>query len=172
MAKAKTEPIRVERRYPPAPLVGVGVVVFNEMGEVLLVQRGRPPRQGEWSLPGGLIDLGEKLADAAKRELWEECAIEIEIGGLILAFEPIIYDAAGRLEYHYVILDYWAHHLRGVAVAQDDAAAVAWVALDQLAPFRLRSDTHAVIQQGYAAWQAAVSSPSTSLPLPSPQDKI
>ncbi len=152
---ARSEPIRVERRYPGAPLVGVGVVVFNATGEVLLVQRGRPPRQGEWALPGGLIDLGERLTAAAAREVWEECAIEIEVGALLAAFEPIEHDAQGRVEYHYVVLDYWARHLRGTAVAQDDAAAVVWTPVDALDRYALRPDTHAVILQGYAEWQRA-----------------
>lgn len=151
----QTEPIRVERRYPAAPLVGVGVVVFNAQGQLLLVQRGRPPRQGEWSLPGGLIDLGEKLADAAVREVWEECAIEIELGGLVTPFEPIIHDAEGRIEYHYVILDYWARHVRGEAVAQDDAAAAAWVAVTALETFQVRKDTCGVIGQAYTMWREA-----------------
>ncbi|MEZ4677589.1 MAG: NUDIX hydrolase [Caldilineaceae bacterium] len=154
MMTTKTEPIRVERRYPAAPLVGVGVVVFNAQGEVLLAQRGKPPRQGEWSLPGGLIDLGEKLEAAAKREVWEECAIAIEIGGLIAPFEPIVLDGDGQIEYHYVILDYWAKHLGGEAVARDDAVAVVWSAVNMLDRFQLRSDTHHMILRGYDLWLA------------------
>ncbi|MCB0109166.1 MAG: NUDIX hydrolase [Caldilineaceae bacterium] len=153
--ETQTEPIGVERRYPAAPLVGVGVVVLNARGEVLLAQRGKPPRQGEWSLPGGLIDLGERLADAAVREVREECAIEIAIGGLIAPFEPIVHDADGRIEYHYVILDFWAKHLRGEAVAQDDATAVAWVPMNQLANYNLRRDTRRMIEDGYALWYEA-----------------
>lgn len=149
----RTTPIQVGRRYPGAPLVGVGVVVFNARGEVLLVQRGRPPRQGEWSLPGGLIDLGEKLADAAKREVWEECAVEIELGKLVATFEPIVYDEEGRIEYHYVILDYWAHYLRGEPVAQDDAADIAWIALADLDRLSIYQDTRDVIMQAHALWQ-------------------
>ena len=148
----QTEPIRVGRRYPAAPLVGVGVVVFNAHGEVLLAQRGKPPRQGEWSLPGGLIDLGERLIDAAIREVWEECGIEIEIGGLIAPFEPIVHDVTGRIEYHYVLLDYWAKYRNGEAVAQDDATAVAWVAMTALDEFQLRQDTKQMILRGYNLW--------------------
>lgn len=155
MYRNQSEPIRAERRYPNAPLVGVGVVVFNAQGEVLLAKRGNPPRQGEWSLPGGLIDLGEKLADAAIREVWEECAIEIAIGGLIAPFEPIVLDEDGRIEYHYVILDFWAKHLRGEAVAQDDAAAVAWIAMNELDDYGLRRDTRKMIEDGHALWLAA-----------------
>jgi len=151
----KSEPIRAKRRYPDAPLVGVGVVIFNPHGEVLLVQRGRPPRQGEWSLPGGLIDLGESLAAAAQREVWEECAIEIDLGGLIAPFELTMRDATGRLEYHYVILDYWATYRRGVALAQDDAAAVMWTDVSVLDTVLLSDDTRRMILHGYALWQAA-----------------
>lgn len=155
MVAHKTEPIRVERRYPPAPLVGVGVVVFNAVGEVLLIKRGRPPRAGQWSLPGGLVDLGERLAEAARREVAEECAVQIELGGLLTTFEPIERDAEGRIEYHYVVIDYWARHLSGEPVAQDDAAAVAWASLSQLASLSLRHETQAVIRQAYRAWEEA-----------------
>ena len=69
----------VRRRYPDAPLVGVAAVVVNDQGEVLLIQRGTPPRQGQWGLPGGLLDLGEQLRDGVQREVREECAIEIQV---------------------------------------------------------------------------------------------
>ncbi|MBX3014822.1 MAG: NUDIX hydrolase [Caldilineaceae bacterium] len=151
----KTKPITVNRRYPAAPLVGVGVVVFNDQGDVLLVKRGRPPRVGEWSLPGGLLDLGERLADAAQREVREECGIEITLGGFITTYEPIIYDAAGEIEYHYILLDYWATYHAGELTAQDDAAAVAWVALPSLTQFRLRSETLQVIHTAHTTWRTS-----------------
>ena len=150
----KTKPITVNRRYPSAPLVGVGVVVFNQQSEVLLAKRGKAPRAGEWSLPGGLIDLGERLEDAARREVWEECAITIAIGGFVATYEPIIYDTAGEIEYHYVLIDYWATHVAGEIVAQDDATAVAWVTIQGLQPFNLRPDTLKVIGAAHAAWCA------------------
>lgn len=152
---AATTPVRARRQYPDAPLVGVGVAVFDAAGQVLLVQRGRPPRMGQWGLPGGLIDLGETLVAAAQREVYEECAVEIELGDLVAAFEPIVRDVAGVVEYHYVVLDYWARYVRGSATAQDDAAALAWVALDQLDAYRLSHDTHRVIRQAHQAWQHA-----------------
>lgn len=155
MEQRKTKPIAVNRRYPAAPLVGVGVVVLNAEGHVLLVKRGKPPRAGEWSIPGGLIDLGERLEEAAHREVREECGIEIAIGGFITTFEPIIYDAAGEIEYHYVLLDYWATYLSGTVVAQDDAAAVEWVTLDALPTFNLRRETFQVIHDAHAAWRSA-----------------
>jgi ADP-ribose pyrophosphatase YjhB (NUDIX family) len=148
-------PTPVRRRYPDAPLVGVGVAVFDAAGRVLLVQRGRPPRAGHWGLPGGLLDVGEKLADGACRELREECAVEIKIGGVAGIFEPIIYDDRGQVEYHYVVIDFWASHIGGVPVAADDAAAVAWVSLEQLAQYEVLPDTYRVIVDGYAAWRQA-----------------
>jgi len=152
------QPITANRRYPAAPLVGVGVVIFNAAGEVLLVQRGRPPRQGQWSLPGGLIDLGERLSDAARREVREECGVEVEIGELVAAFEPIVWDAEGRLEYHYVVLDYWARYLSGEPVAQDDAADIAWVARDALATRAVSAETHRVVAKAWAQMNEAHSS--------------
>jgi len=154
MGNQKTKPITVSRRYPAAPLVGVGVVVFNGQGEVLLAQRGKPPRAGEWSLPGGLLDLGERLEDAAKREVREECGIEIAIGGFVATFEPIIYDEAGDIEYHYVLIDYWATYVAGTPCAQDDATAVAWVTVQDLEQFNLRRDTLNVIRDAHAAWRS------------------
>jgi ADP-ribose pyrophosphatase YjhB (NUDIX family) len=149
-----TEPVKLPRRYPPAPLVGVAAVVFNHDGDALLVQRGRPPRAGSWGLPGGLLDLGEKLVDGVRREVMEECAIEIEVGGLVAAFEPLQHDEDGRIEYHYVVLDYWARHISGTPVAQDDAADVTWIRMDDLDRFPLADDTRAVIRDAYAAWRA------------------
>jgi ADP-ribose pyrophosphatase YjhB (NUDIX family) len=153
MPEHKPTPITVSRRYPPAPLVGVGVAVFNDAGQVLLVKRGRPPRAGQWSLPGGLLDLGERLAAGARREVWEECAIEVEIGTLVATFEPIEWDTEGRVEYHYVVIDFWAKYLRGEAKAQDDAAEVAWVDVGALATLSLNPETVTVIQKAHRAWQ-------------------
>lgn len=149
-----TSPIKARRRYPDAPLVGVGVAVFDTRGRVLLVQRGNPPRAGQWGLPGGLIDLGEPLADAARREVREECAIEIDLGDIIGTFEPIERDANGQIEYHYVVIDFWARHRSGTAQAQDDAAAVAWVAMRELDGYALSPDSHSVVVAAHQAWLA------------------
>ena len=155
-----TSPGTARRRYPDAPLVGVGVAVFSAEGQVLLVQRGRPPRVGQWSLPGGLIDLGERLTAAAAREVREETGVEIAVGELVAAFEPILRDAAARVEYHYVVLDYWATYLAGDPRPGDDAAAVAWVALTELAAYGVSHDTDAVIRQAHQSWAAALRAPS------------
>ncbi len=143
------------RRYPDTPRVGVAAVVFNEAGEVLLVQRGRPPGAGTWGIPGGRLELGERLADGARREVREECGVEIDVGAIISAFESITRDEGGRIEYHYVVVDYWAEYVSGEAAAQDDAAAVAWVAPGDLGEYPMPADTRAVILQGREMRRAA-----------------
>lgn len=149
-SSAETTAVVVPRRYPPVPLVGVAAAIFDDAGRVLLVQRGQPPRQGQWGLPGGLLDLGERLEDGVRREVREECGIDIEVVELVAAFEPIQRDDDGRVEYHYVVLDYWAHHRSGEAVAADDAAAVAWATQDGLDAFSLSPDTAHVVREAFA----------------------
>jgi ADP-ribose pyrophosphatase YjhB (NUDIX family) len=139
----------ITRRYPDAPRIGVGVVIFNDVQQVLLVQRAKPPRAGQWSIPGGMLDLGEKLPDAARREVREECSIEIELGDVAAIYEPIFLDNDGRVEYHYVLIDYWAKHRSGEVRAGDDAAAVAWVELSAIDRYALHADTNAVIQKAF-----------------------
>ena len=145
----------VQRRYPAAPLVGVAAAVFDGDGRVLLVQRGRPLRAGSWGLPGGLLEIGERLADGAAREVSEECGVEISIGGIAGVFEPITRDEAGRIEYHYVVVDFWASYVSGVATAQDDAATVAWVSQDQLDDYHLHPDSQQVVEDAQRLWAAA-----------------
>ena len=112
----------VQREYPVAPLVGTAAAVFNDAGEVLLVQRGKPPNVGMWGLPGGLLDVGERLAAGAAREVREECGVVVEIRELVGVFEPIIRDGDGRVRYHYVVVDYWARYLSG----EVRAAGLTW----------------------------------------------
>jgi ADP-ribose pyrophosphatase YjhB (NUDIX family) len=148
-------PAPIRRRYPAAPLVGVAAAVFNAAGQVLLIQRGRPPRAGQWGLPGGLLDLGETLAEGARRELREECNVEIAIGGIAGVFEPITLDSTGLVEYHYVVVDFWASHVSGEAVAGDDAAGIAWIDFDQLDSLGLLPESRQVIIDAQRAWAQA-----------------
>ena len=154
---APTTPVTISRRYPPAPLVGVAVAIFNRTGQFLLVQSGRPPRVGTWGLPGGLIDLGETLVEAVEREVREELGITIAVGDLVTTFEPIYCDAEGKVEYHYVVLEYWAHYLSGTPVAQDDAAAAAGVDMTDLDAYALTPKQIEVLHKSHAAWSAASS---------------
>ena len=147
--------MNVRRQYPQTPLVGAAAAVFDDAGRVLLVQRGRPPRAGSWGLPGGMLEVGARLAAAAAREGREECGVEIEVGGVAGVFEPITLDTAGHIEYHYVVVDFWASHTGGEAVAGDDAAAVAWVPLAEIDRFSLLPESLQVIQEAHALWQRA-----------------
>lgn len=150
-----TTPVAARRQYPDAPLVGVAAAVFDAHGRVLLVRRGQPPRAGSWGLPGGLLDLGERLTDGARREVREETGVDVAIGGIAGVFEPITLDAEGRIEYHYVVVDFWAAHVGGEPAAMDDAAAVAWVDLAELTRYRLSPDSESVVRKAHALWQGA-----------------
>lgn len=134
-----------ERRYPDRPLVGVGVVIWRD-DQVLLVRRAKPPRQGEWSLPGGAQELGETVFEAARREVREETGLEVEITGLITVVDAIRRDQAGAVAYHYTLVDVAAEWRAGEAQALDDAAEVAWAAPDALEKFDLWSETLRVIR--------------------------
>jgi 8-oxo-dGTP diphosphatase len=124
----------------PAPVPAVGVVCLRG-GEVLLIRRGRPPRQGEWSLPGGRIEPGERAIDAALRELREETGVEAEITGLIDVVDGV-FPGAGL---HYVLIDYAARWLSGEPVAGDDALEARFVALDLIEDLIDWSETRRII---------------------------
>jgi mutator protein MutT len=117
-------------------MVGVGAVVWDG-SRVLLVRRGKPPARDTWSLPGGLVELGETAADAVRREVREECGIEVEVADLLGVFEPVFREPDGRIRYHYVVLDYLAHCRDGELRVGDDAAEARWVAPEALAEYAL-----------------------------------
>jgi ADP-ribose pyrophosphatase YjhB (NUDIX family) len=140
------------REYPEHPIVGVAAVVLRD-GHVLLVQRGREPGRGSWGLPGGMLELGETLAEGVRREVLEECGVEVEVGPLVGVFEPMQRNDDGRLRYHYVVLDYLARYVSGELHAADDADDARWVALDALESLPMLLETRAMIRK--AAAQAA-----------------
>lgn len=135
----------MNRRYPDRPLVGVGAVII-EQGRVLLVRRGAPPQQGQWSLPGGLLEVGERLEDAVRREVREETGLEVEVISLAGVFERIVPDAAGRTEYHYVLLDYLCRPSGGELRPASDVEAAAWVSHAELAHYRLTGGTREFLE--------------------------
>ena len=120
------------RKYPDAPRPAVGAVVFKD-DAVLLVQRGNPPSQGMWSIPGGRIRLGETLQAAAEREILEETGVVIRANAPVLAFDVIQKDDRGVVKYHYVIVDLAADYVSGEPRAGDDAADARWITADELA---------------------------------------
>ncbi len=137
------------RVYPERPLVGVGVVV-RQAGKVLLIKRGQPPRQGEWSIPGGLVRLGERMEDCAIREVMEETGLSVRLAGFIDVVDLIERDETSAVRYHYAMVDFVADWVSGEAMAGDDAADVAWVALEELESYRLWEKTAEIIRRGLA----------------------
>lgn len=135
------------RRYPKHPLVGVGGVVFDHGGRVLLVRRGAEPLKGRWSIPGGLLDIGETLAEGVRREVLEETGLTVTVGPLITTFDRILRDEDGGVEYHYVLVDFLCEATEGcVPVAASDAAEARFVFPGELAGFQTTSSLPRVIE--------------------------
>ncbi len=134
------------RRYPDRPILGVGAIIMDE-GRVVLVERGNEPLQGIWSLPGGVVETGEYLKDAVRREVLEETGLEIEPVRAVEVFERIMPDPGGRIEYHYVLVDYLCKVTGGALAAASDAKRAEWVPRDQLPSYRITEGTLAVIEK-------------------------
>lgn len=122
----------MQREFPAAPLAGVGTVIV-ENGRVLLIRRGTEPMKGRWSIPGGLIELGESLHDAARRETLEETSLVVEPVELVELVDRI-YKEENRVRYHYVIADYLCRVVSGTAQAGSDAAGVHWASEEECQP--------------------------------------
>ena len=137
------------REYPPGPVVGVGGVVTRD-GRALIIRRGHEPRKGEWSLPGGLVELGERLIDAVRREISEETGLDVEVGPMVETFDRVHRDPEGRVRFHFVIVDYLCVARSGAAVAGSDAEAVAWVTSEELDAYGVNPHAAAVIRKGLA----------------------
>lgn len=140
------------REYPDRPWIGIGVIAFDAPAggdllgaPVLLVQRGKPPRHGQWSLPGGAQDLGERAEAAARRELREETGIEVGPLALAAVIDAISHDAAGAIRFHYTIVDYCGRRIAGEARPGDDVTAVAWARPEEFPAFDLTPDVLRVI---------------------------
>ena len=114
------------REYPSAPLIGVGAVIIKE-GKILLVKRAFAPGEGKWSIPGGLVELGEKLSDACERETEEETGLKVKVLELINVFDMIDKDDQGRVQYHYVLVDFLAKPVGGAEKMSAEATEMKWV---------------------------------------------
>jgi 8-oxo-dGTP diphosphatase len=140
----------VSRRYPAYPLLGVGALLFRG-DSILLVERGREPLKGSWSLPGGLVETGELLADAVAREILEETGLVIKPLRIFQIFERILRDAAGQAEYHYVLVDYVCKVVSGELRAADDVSRAEWVPRENLTDYPLTEGTLGVIEKAFHA---------------------
>lgn len=137
---------RNSRRYPPRPILGVGALIF-EGSRILLVERGKEPLKGYWSLPGGVLETGETLKEGIRREVLEETGLHVEPYEVAEIFERIMRDPSGIPEYHYVLIDYLCRVESGTLQAGDDVSAAAWVEMAQLDSLLLTEGTLEVIEQ-------------------------
>ncbi len=137
----------MKREYPDQPVIGVGGIIFHDRS-VLLVKRAQEPGLGQWSLPGGAVELGETLVDALRREILEEVSIEVEIGGLVRVLDKILYDREEKVQFHYVIADYWGWLVSGKARAYSDISDARFVEIDRIREMNIHEEVETTILMG------------------------
>src|SRR5271169_1124621 len=138
----------MKREFPELPLVGVGAIIIED-ARVLLVKRAHPPIQGQWSIPGGVLEVGELVREAAVREAREETGLIVEPGDLLGVYDRVLRDAEQRVQYHYVLIDFLCRRVGGELLAADDAAEVRWFTREELPALNLAADTLDVIRKGF-----------------------
>ncbi len=136
------------REYPERPLLGVGALIFKN-DHVLLVKRGHNPGKGEWSIPGGMVEVGETLADAIKREVKEETGLDVNPVKLVKTLERIFHDEEGRVQYHYVLCDFLCEIVSGDPCAASDADDVLFIPIRELIAYRVAPITRDVIAEAF-----------------------
>ena len=136
----------MKREYPECPLVGVGAIIV-ENGRVALIKRGHPPLLGEWSIPGGMLELGETVREGATREAKEETCLDVEAGELLGVFDRVVRDPEGRVSYHFVLVDFLCRRIGGELQAAGDADEARWFTAEEVAKLPLAKDTAEVIQR-------------------------
>lgn len=125
-----------KRLYPENPIVGIGAVIVKD-NKVLLIKRAGDPGRGLWSIPGGLVELGEKIKDAVCREVKEETGLDVRVGEIADVTEIITRDEKDKVKYHFVIVDFFAEVLRGELKPSSDALEAKWVEFKDLRKYRL-----------------------------------
>jgi ADP-ribose pyrophosphatase YjhB (NUDIX family) len=148
MISKKTPSEKTRRDYPDRPIVGVGAVIIDQK-RVVLVRRGSAPLLGEWSLPGGVVELGETLRAAAEREAREETGLIVKAGEVLEVLDRIIPGERGAPQYHYVLIDFLCTVEGGELLAGGDAADVRWTEESELAQFKLEQPAVQVIRKGF-----------------------
>jgi mutator protein MutT len=142
-----TELPRRSREYPERPIVGVGAVIVED-GRVVLIRRRYEPLAGQWSLPGGTLELGETLEAGTAREMLEETGLVVEVGPVIEVFDRIMFDDTSRVRYHFVLVDYLCRPVSGELQAGSDVDDAVFAAPDDLARYALTKKATAVIERG------------------------
>ena len=138
----------MSREYPARPIVGVGALIIKN-GKLLLVKRGAMPGQGRWSIPGGLVELGERVQDTVVREVKEECCLDIEVERLIDVFDSIIRDKKERIQYQFVVVNFLAKIKGGILKNADDVLEARWVPLNEVEKYNLTDSFRAFFQKHY-----------------------
>jgi 8-oxo-dGTP diphosphatase len=139
----------MKREFPEVPLVGVGAIIIED-DRVVLVKRLHPPLQDKWSIPGGVLEVGELVREAAVREAREETGLIVEPGELLGVYDRVLRNPEKRVQYHYVLIDYLCRRVAGDVAAASDAAEVRWFTRDELPALKLAEDTLDVIGKGFA----------------------
>jgi 8-oxo-dGTP diphosphatase len=144
----------VKRDYPERPIVGVGAIILRSEPEtqVVLVKRGNPPLKGEWTIPGGVLEIGESLEEGATREAWEETSLRVRSTGMVEVFDRIVRDEQGRVEYHYVLLDYICEVESGELCAGGDAVDARWFSDTELESAGVSAFTAGVARRAMQRW--------------------
>jgi 8-oxo-dGTP diphosphatase len=142
----------MKREYPERPFVAVGAAVCRE-GSVLIVQRGKAPSKGLWTVPGGAVDLGETMDQAAAREVREECGIQIKVGDVVGILDNIVRDEQGGVRYHYAIVDFAAQYVSGELEPSDELAGAAWVTPAEFDTYRVPAKAREILLSALALYR-------------------
>lgn len=135
-------------QVPRSPIAGVGAVITNSAGQVVLIRRGKAPREGQWSIPGGRIEWGETIEEALRREIMEETGLTVRIERLIDVIDLVARDTPDTVSGHYVLIDFKAVHISGELRAGSDAAEACWASPDMLDQYSLWEETRRIIDAG------------------------
>jgi ADP-ribose pyrophosphatase len=150
-----SKPDDIKRQYPDRPIVAVGTAVCRD-GRVLIVQRGKAPSKGVWTVPGGAVDLGETMRQAAAREVLEETGVQIEVGEVVGILDNIIRAPAGcgpaGILYHYAIVDFAAEYVSGELTPSDELMDAAWVHPDEFETYRVPAKAREVLLKALALY--------------------
>jgi 8-oxo-dGTP diphosphatase len=138
----------MNREFPETPLVGVGAIIIEDC-RVLLVKRAHPPLQAQWSIPGGVLEVGELVREAATREAREETGLIVDPTDLLGVYDRVLRNPEQRVQYHYVLIDFLCRKVGGELAAASDAAEVRWFTREELPALKLAEDTQDVIRRGF-----------------------